>query len=81
MIPDRSVTERGFVIYDKFPAGHNSEIRVQESSSALDECVWIFCFADDGMIATPHLNVRQAIRLRGALDVFISEHGGMSDET
>jgi len=36
MIPARSTTDRGFVIYDEFTDTYGHEVRVQESSLATD---------------------------------------------
>lgn len=74
--PDRSTTERGFIIYDEFTDTYGNQVRVQESSAATCAKVWIFC--NDGCFPAkkemPHLNVEQARRVRDALDAFISEH-------
>lgn len=75
IIPARTVTERGFTIYDQFTDTYGSDVRVQESSAATAAKVWIFCnkhgFPQEG--ASPHLDVTQAVRLRDALDAFITE--------
>jgi len=65
MIPARSTTDRGFVIYDEFTDTYGHEVRVQESSLATDTRVWVF--ASDG---SAHLDVA---RVRDALDTFIRE--------
>ena len=39
---ERSVTPRGFAIYGYLDDTRGSRIRVQESSDALRDCVWIF---------------------------------------
>lgn len=38
----RSVTERGFTVYDEFTDTYGSKIRIQESSNAAGPRVWIF---------------------------------------
>ena len=73
---ERSVTGRGFTIYDRFTDTYSSVIQVQESSSAEEPRCWIFAdAAEPGCAASPHLDVEQAKRVRDALNVFISEHG------
>jgi len=75
--PNRSVTERGFTVYDQFTDVYGSKIRVQQSSLATESCCWIFAEAASSMAATtqPHLTVEQARRVRDALDAFITEAG------
>lgn len=74
-IPARSVTGRGFTIYDAFRDHYGADIRLQESSLATERCIWIFSnkhgFPDEP--ASPHLTVEQAERVRDALDQFIRE--------
>lgn len=41
-IPNRSVTPRGFGVYDELTDKYGSRVRVQESSLATDRCAWIF---------------------------------------
>jgi len=70
-------TSRGFNIYSEFKDSYNNQIRVQESSSAMKECVWIFCdypegksvkfHAGDWQSAAPHLTKAQARKLAKAL--------------
>jgi hypothetical protein len=74
-IPARSMTPRGFTIYDEFTDTSGSKVRVQESSIATDPRCWIFTDAASSMAATyvPHLNVEQAQRVRDALTAFIEE--------
>ena len=77
--PDRSTTERGFVIYDEFTDTYGSKVRVQESSAATEPRCWIFASSDHGRDgASPHLNVEQAKRVRDALGAFICEHENSS---
>lgn len=71
--PNRSVTERGFTIYDEFADSYGGRIRVQESGAAMEPRCWIFI---DGNPGVPHLNVEQAKRVRDALDAFITEASG-----
>lgn len=73
---ERSTTQRGFIIYDKFTDTYGNDVRVQESSSATRDAVWIFCNEAPGRAGSAHLNVEQAKRVRDALDAFISEHEG-----
>jgi hypothetical protein len=40
--PRRSVTPRGFTIFDEFTDSYGNKIRVQESSNAMGPHVWIF---------------------------------------
>lgn len=65
---NRSITERGFTIYDEFTDTNGSQIRVQESSIATESRCWIFANPP-----SPHLNVEQAKRVRDALNAFIRE--------
>lgn len=69
---NRSTTPRGFVIYDNFTDTSGSKVRVQESSLATAQCVWIFAERGEED-SSPHLDVEQARRVRDALDVFIRE--------
>jgi hypothetical protein len=73
---ERTFTPRGFVIYDKFADQNGHGVRVQQSSLATEDCVWIFCEDVTGKPwgLTPHLTVDQAIRVRDALTAFIDEH-------
>jgi hypothetical protein len=43
---ERSVTDRGFTVYDDLTDSHGNRVRVQESSAADQACVWIF--AEEG---------------------------------
>ena len=69
-------TQRGFGIYAEFVDTYGQEVRVQQSSSAEADRVWIFCnkdgksgFEKSGEIHSysPHLSRAQAIRLAKAL--------------
>lgn len=73
--PARSVTERGFTIYDAFADKYGNDIRVQESSLATDRCVWVFASkaGHPQEPASAHLTIPQAERVRDALDAFIRE--------
>ena len=66
-------TDRGFAIYEKITDNRGSEIRVQKSSAADDDYVWIFA-KRGGYDDSPHLNVEQAKLIRDALDEFIKDH-------
>lgn len=81
--PERSVTPRGFAIYDHFTDDHGHTLRVQESSS-VEAKVWVFIEDTRDLPSPPycttpdhlHLNFEQAQRLRNALNTFIEECGG-----
>lgn len=70
-------TPRGFSIYGEYKDSRGQTVRVQESSSAMGPCVWIFCNAEDGSDAlihlgkptarSPHLTKAQARRVAAAL--------------
>lgn len=72
--------ERGFMVYTQFRDSYQSEIRVQESSSAEGPHVWIFCNPSvpsrPGESMAPHLTRAQAKRVRDALDRFLRHTGG-----
>lgn len=68
--------ERGFEVYAEFDDSYGSDVRVQESSSAGEPHVWIFCHNQrygqgEQKDFTPHLTVEQAKIVRDALDEFI----------
>lgn len=78
--------ERGFAIYEEFTDSYGSEVRVQESSSAMGPHCWIFCAnenfgypdpkgKDRSKVWTPHLTLEQARRVRDALNAFIVHAG------
>lgn len=68
-------THRGFRIYaDDVIDSKGSKISVVESSSAEDDCVWIFARNEQWPKAEPHLNVEQARAVRDALTEFINEY-------
>jgi hypothetical protein len=67
-------TERGFAVYDEFTDIYGSEIRVQKSSLASEDCVWIFCYPPDDKDLNPHLTVEQAERVIAALQRFVQDH-------
>lgn len=73
--PQRGESPRGFTIYDEFDDQRGSKVRVQKSSLATDDCLWIFT---QDQLATEdrpaHVNVDQAAWLRDALTAFIDEH-------
>jgi hypothetical protein len=68
-----SVTERGFAVYDDFTDRYGHRIRVQRSSLATEAAVWIFTDDEQG---SAHLTVEMAVRVRDALDKFITEQEG-----
>ena len=73
--PARSMTLRGFTIYDQLTDAYGNDVRVQESSSATGPKVWIFCNkgGSPDQIGSPHLDLAQAQRVRDALTAFIEE--------
>jgi hypothetical protein len=90
-LPNRSTTPRGFSTYDEFEDGYGAKVVVRESSAAIGPCVWVFLEGggterrDQGKIndGSGHFTYPQAIRLRNALDTFISEaqeRWGAADE-
>lgn len=74
-------TKRGFRVYAEFKDSKANTIRVQESSAACVDAVWIFATDMDGKSAhthlseplgvSPHLNRAQARRLITALTKFV----------
>jgi predicted trehalose synthase len=58
---ERSFTPRGFAAYAEFTDKYGSTVRVQESSLATDDCVWIFASH-----ATPKLRPEWRERLAAA---------------
>ena len=69
-------TNRGFGIYTEFVDTYGQEVRVQQSSSAESDRVWIFCHKDgkdshihlgETQAYSPHLSRKQAVRLAKAL--------------
>ena len=77
-------TQRGFVIYDEFIDLYGAEVRVQESSLATEQALWIFVSpsADTSRPASAiHLSHDQAVRLaftllyaaRAGLDEVLAE--------
>lgn len=74
--PLRKETGRGFGIYAEVTDRYGSRVRVQQSSLAFEDCVWIF--ADENPDPNyehphPHLTVEQAKAVRDGLDQFIRE--------
>jgi hypothetical protein len=78
MAANRSVTQRGFVIFDEITDLAGAKVRVQESSRAETHAVWIFCqggsYTGPDTKPEPHLDVEMAKRVRDALDAFIREY-------
>lgn len=70
----KGFTSRGFAIYDEFRDSYNHSVKIQESSNAGYDAVWIFAQNEDGDLCCSHLNMDQAKRLRDALDEFIRDH-------
>lgn len=71
-------TPRGFTIYSQFKDSDGQAVSIQESSSATQRHVWIFCTTrdDDGLPKVclgPHLTVSQAKRVIKALQRFVEE--------
>lgn len=81
-VPRRSVTQRGFITYDEFPDSYGAEIVVRESSLATEDCLWVFTEGGGvrGNNGSCHLNAAQAVRLRNALDTWLTEHGHLEEE-
>ncbi|AJA41471.1 hypothetical protein AXJ14_gp152 [Geobacillus virus E3] len=67
-------TSRGFAIYKSFTDTYGNEIRIQESSSATNDCVWIICKNEKGNDSSPHLNIEQAKLLIEGLQEFIDQY-------
>lgn len=69
--------DRGLKVYSDIKDTLGKHVYMQDSSSTMQECVWIFCKYPDGseakehrgelVSATPHLNKAQARRLGKAL--------------
>lgn len=73
--PSPRYTHRGFRIYaDDIIDSKRSKVSVVQSSSAEDDCVWIFTKNEQWANPDPHLNVEQARIVRDALTEFIDEH-------
>ena len=62
------VTSRGFAMYADFLDYYGSRIRVQQSSLATEDCVWIFCDKED---MSPHLTRDMAKQMILALAEFV----------
>ena len=72
-------TNRGFNIYTEFTDAYGQEVRIQESSSAEEKRVWIFCHKDgkdshihlgETQAYSPLLSRKQALRVAKALTRF-----------
>jgi hypothetical protein len=57
---DRSTTPRGFNVYAEFTDTYGSDIRVQQSSNAERDAVWIFANHPDGHEIPPRFKQRLA---------------------
>lgn len=67
-------TDRGFKIYTTFHDTYGTRVQVQESSSAEEPRVWIFCQPHLHLnVPAPHLNVEQARMVIAGLERFIRE--------
>lgn len=73
-------TNRGFNIFTEFKDTYKNTIRVQQSSSAMTNAVWIFTDSTGPSFekcpensSAPHLNKTQAKRLIKALQKFVGE--------
>lgn len=76
-------TSRGFSIYGEYKDSRGNTLRVQKSSSAMEDAVWIFVKDKDGQEAyehlgeihavSPHLTKAQARRVAAALMKFANE--------
>lgn len=67
-------TDRGFGVYCRFRDRYGSEILVQQSSLAFEDCVWIFAGDNPDMDEpSPHLTRTQAIMVRDALTAWIED--------
>ena len=81
-------TSRGFRIYSDFRDSYGNRVRIQQSSAACMDAVWIFCDGEsDGKMlpgdtkpfkSAPHLTVAQAKRVIRALERFVQETSGQS---
>ena len=73
----RSVTKRGFVVYEDFIDTYGNRVRVKQSSSATRDACWIFVDSSDekGESRAAHLNAEQARRVIAALQEWIDELG------
>lgn len=71
----KGTTARGFAIYDQFTDRYGHRVRIQRSSLASEDAVWIFTSeggTDGAADGAAHLTVEMAKRVRDALDEFIS---------
>ncbi len=75
-------TNRGFSIYTEFKDANGHDVRVQKSSWAEKDAVWIFCHKNDEdcilhlgkrQAYSPHLTKAQARRVIKALQKFVDE--------
>jgi hypothetical protein len=55
---ERSTTSRGFSIYGEFTDTYGSDVKVQQSSTATQDAVWIFANHPDGYEIPPRLKER-----------------------
>ncbi len=65
----KEYTNRGFSIYDEVTDTKGNTVRIQESSSAEQPCVWMF-----NDIGDAHINVEQAKQVINALQEFVDDY-------
>jgi len=91
-VPERSTTSRGFSVYGALTDINGSRVRVQQSSSATQDAVWIFAEHPEGYEIPARFRDRLAasgftrpvdlaelaamLEPSPHLDVFIREHEG-----
>lgn len=75
MDPERTVSERGFITYDRFEDSYGAEVKVTESSAASGPHVWVFIDGGgiEDNVGSSHLDPDQARRVRDALDTWLGE--------
>lgn len=73
--PHTYYTQRGFLMFDDFATDYGHRLEIQESSAAMEPCVWLRIRPSNipnvDFTDTVHMTVGQAIRARDALDRFI----------
>jgi len=78
--PFENVTQRGFGVYGEVVDTRGSVVRVQQSSAACVDAIWIFCHNDvvpNYKEPSPHLNKAQV----GALIALLQKaHANMEDD-
>lgn len=83
----RSVTSRGFVIYDEFEDSQGRRVVVRESSAAdrpgsKGPFLWVMALVGEvsGATGPLHLSYGQAVRLRDALEDFLADVARRDEE-